>query len=100
LKILQRVTEDVADFATVESSPRQDGRNMTMVLNPIRKQNSKSRTAKTNSAKTNSAKTKPPKAEASKAEAPTAEAATTEAPTTEAPTPEAVATATDSAGAQ
>lgn len=36
-KILQRVAERVADIATVESSPRQDGRNMTMVLNPIRR---------------------------------------------------------------
>jgi translation initiation factor IF-3 len=36
-KILQRVAEHVVDMATVESSPRQDGRNMTMVLNPIRR---------------------------------------------------------------
>jgi translation initiation factor IF-3 len=37
LKILQRVRDDVADFAVVESDPRQDGRNMTMVLHPTRK---------------------------------------------------------------
>jgi translation initiation factor IF-3 len=37
MKILSRVAEDVADFATVESAPRQDGRNMTMVLHPTRK---------------------------------------------------------------
>ncbi|MDZ4827212.1 MAG: translation initiation factor IF-3 [Actinomycetota bacterium] len=36
-KILQRVAENVAEIAIVESSPRQDGRNMTMVLNPIRR---------------------------------------------------------------
>jgi len=36
-RILQRVAEHVADIATVESAPRQDGRNMTMVLNPIRR---------------------------------------------------------------
>jgi translation initiation factor IF-3 len=36
-KILERVADQVAEFATVESAPRQDGRNMTMVLNPIRK---------------------------------------------------------------
>jgi translation initiation factor IF-3 len=48
LKILERVAEDVSEFATVESAPRQDGRNMTMVLNPIRKPDRRSaRTAAT-----------------------------------------------------
>jgi len=37
MKILRRVADDVADFAVVESDPRQDGRNMTMVLHPTRK---------------------------------------------------------------
>jgi len=37
LKILNRIAEDVADMAIVESSPRQDGRNMTMVLHPTKK---------------------------------------------------------------
>jgi translation initiation factor IF-3 len=37
LKILNRIAEDVADLAIVESSPRQDGRNMTMVLHPTKK---------------------------------------------------------------
>jgi translation initiation factor IF-3 len=36
-KILDRVADDVAEFAIVESAARQDGRNMTMVLHPIRK---------------------------------------------------------------
>ncbi|HEX4490603.1 MAG TPA: translation initiation factor IF-3 [Acidimicrobiia bacterium] len=36
-KILERVAEMVTEFATIESAPRQDGRNMTMVLNPLRK---------------------------------------------------------------
>jgi translation initiation factor IF-3 len=36
-KILERVADQVAEFAIVESSPRQDGRNMTMVLHPIKK---------------------------------------------------------------
>jgi translation initiation factor IF-3 len=36
-RILERVAEMVTEFATVESAPRQDGRNMTMVLNPLRK---------------------------------------------------------------
>ena len=34
-KILERVAEMVTEYAMVESAPRQDGRNMTMVLNPI-----------------------------------------------------------------
>lgn len=37
LKILNRIAEDVAEMAMVESSPRQDGRNMTMVLHPTKK---------------------------------------------------------------
>lgn len=37
LKILNRIAEQVADFAVVESAPRQDGRNMTMVLHPVKK---------------------------------------------------------------
>jgi translation initiation factor IF-3 len=36
-RILDKVAEQVTDYATVESAPRQDGRNMTMVLNPLRK---------------------------------------------------------------
>ena len=36
MKILERVADDVAEFAIVESQPRQDGRNMTMVLHPTR----------------------------------------------------------------
>ena len=36
-RILNRVAAQVAELATVESSPRQDGRNMTMVLNPTRR---------------------------------------------------------------
>jgi translation initiation factor IF-3 len=37
MRILTRVADDVADFAVIESDPRQDGRNMTMVLHPTRK---------------------------------------------------------------
>jgi translation initiation factor IF-3 len=36
-RILERVAERVADLAQIESAPRQDGRNMTMVLNPVKK---------------------------------------------------------------
>ena len=40
-RILERVAERVAEIAIIESAPKQDGRNMTMVLNPIRKPKAK-----------------------------------------------------------
>jgi translation initiation factor IF-3 len=40
-KILEKVAERVAEIATIESHPKQDGRNMTMVLNPVRKPKAK-----------------------------------------------------------
>ncbi len=97
LKILQRVTEDVVDFATVESSPRQDGRNMTMVLNPIRKPSRKPRTSKPHSAKTEAPAAVP--AETRDVEEPGAEVLPDAAPTPESPTAEVVVTTTDSPGA-
>jgi len=36
-KILQRLAEDVADIAFVEFAPKQEGRNMTMVLGPTKR---------------------------------------------------------------
>jgi translation initiation factor IF-3 len=36
-RLLQRLAEDVAELGFVESSPKQDGRNMVMVLGPVRK---------------------------------------------------------------
>ena len=36
-KILERVAEQVKEYAIVESAPKQDGRNMTMVLNAMKK---------------------------------------------------------------
>ena len=38
MRILRRIAEDVAESAIVESQPRQDGRNMTMVLHPTKKE--------------------------------------------------------------
>ena len=35
LNLLNRLASDVVELATVEAKPRLDGRNMTMVLNPI-----------------------------------------------------------------
>lgn len=37
LRILERVADQVSEVAMVESAPRQDGRNMTMVLNPTKR---------------------------------------------------------------
>jgi translation initiation factor IF-3 len=37
-KILDRIADQVSEIAAVESAPRQDGRNMTMVLHPLKKQ--------------------------------------------------------------
>ncbi|MDO5739536.1 MAG: translation initiation factor IF-3 [Ornithinimicrobium sp.] len=36
-RLLQRLAEDVADLGFVESTPRQDGRNMVMVIGPAKK---------------------------------------------------------------
>ena len=35
--LLMRLAEDVAELGTVEQSPQQDGRNMTMLLAPSRR---------------------------------------------------------------
>ncbi len=37
VNLLKRLAEDVAEFGFVESSPKQDGRNMLMVLGPTKK---------------------------------------------------------------
>jgi len=42
LKLLDRLAEDVQDLATVEASPKVDGRNMVMVLAPVKPKQSKS----------------------------------------------------------
>ncbi len=40
LKILERIADEVSGIAMVESAPRQDGRNMTMVLHPLKRPSS------------------------------------------------------------
>lgn len=42
-RILDRVAEEVADVGKVEAHPKQDGRNMTMVLGPDKKAQEKAR---------------------------------------------------------
>ena len=41
LKLLNRLAVDVEDMAEVEAKPRLDGRNMTMVFNPIARDSGK-----------------------------------------------------------
>jgi len=36
-KLLDRLTEDVRELATVETFPKLDGRNMTMVVAPVKR---------------------------------------------------------------
>ncbi|WP_083900475.1 translation initiation factor IF-3 [Corynebacterium caspium] len=36
-RLLERLANDVAEYGVVESKPKQDGRNMTMVIGPLRK---------------------------------------------------------------
>jgi translation initiation factor IF-3 len=35
-RLLMRLAEDVADLATIDQYPQQDGRNMTMLLAPLK----------------------------------------------------------------
>ena len=37
-RLLLRLADDVAEIGTVEQRPQQDGRNMTMLLSPSKKQ--------------------------------------------------------------
>jgi translation initiation factor IF-3 len=36
LKLLDRLAEDMEDVATIEATPKVDGRNMVMVLAPVK----------------------------------------------------------------
>ena len=36
-KLLQRLAQDISEFGFVEFAPKQEGRNMTMVLGPTKK---------------------------------------------------------------
>jgi len=46
-RLLQRLAEDVSDLGVVEATPKQDGRNMTMVIAPTKKPQPKPRQAAT-----------------------------------------------------
>jgi len=43
IRLLQRLAEDVSELGFVESAPKQDGRNMTMVLGPNKKKSEQRR---------------------------------------------------------
>ncbi|HEY1531479.1 MAG TPA: translation initiation factor IF-3 [Galbitalea sp.] len=99
-RLLQKFAEDVAEFGSVESSPTIDGRNMVMVIGPLKnkaeaKAEAQARQAANRPARTEAAPAvaeaaaEAPKAEAPQAEAPKAEAPKTEAPQAEAPKAEA-----------
>jgi translation initiation factor IF-3 len=54
-RILERVAEQVGELAIIESAPKQDGRNMTMVLNPTRRPKGKGQGASKGAPKSGSA---------------------------------------------
>jgi translation initiation factor IF-3 len=85
-KLLQKLATDIGESAVIESSPLQDGRNMTMVLAPARK-TSGGKAAKPAPAKT---EYQAPAAQAPVAETPVVEAAVVEAPAPVVETPVAV----------
>jgi len=45
-RLLQRLAADIGEMAVIESAPLQDGRNMTMVLAPVRKKTAPVKTSK------------------------------------------------------
>jgi translation initiation factor IF-3 len=59
-RILEKVAERVAEIAIVESAPKQDGRNMTMVLNPVRKPKGKGQGAEKGASKSGAADVEAP----------------------------------------
>ncbi len=86
-KLLQKLATDIGESAVIESSPLQDGRNMTMVLAPARK-TSGGKAAKPAPAKT---EYQAPAAQAPAAQAPAAQAPVAETPVVvEAPVVETV----------
>jgi translation initiation factor IF-3 len=76
--LLMRLADDVADYGVVEQRPTQDGRNMTMLLAPSRKQAEEGQPAQ-------EAAAEPAAAEPATQGAPAEEPAAPEAPAEEAP---------------
>ncbi|MFV0427600.1 MAG: translation initiation factor IF-3 [Beutenbergiaceae bacterium] len=57
MRLLQRLAEDVAELGHVESTPRLDGRNMTMVLGPNKKKSEAQREQRRRAKESNSEST-------------------------------------------
>ncbi|MDC7123669.1 translation initiation factor IF-3, partial [Cellulomonas fimi] len=79
IRLLQRLADDVAELGFVESSPKQDGRNMIMVLGPTKKkadQKQEQRRAAQAAARAAEVETESPAAAPARTEAPAAPAAT------------------------
>jgi translation initiation factor IF-3 len=93
-RLLQRLAQDVLELGTVESAPKQDGRNMIMVLAPTKKKSeamAEQRRARTTTEHA-SAGSDAPQAEAAPAEAAQTDAAPAEAAQTDAAQAEAAQT--------
>jgi translation initiation factor IF-3 len=90
VRLLQRFAEDVAEFGSVESTPTVDGRNMVMVIGPLRSKSDAraEQLAKRDAAKAE-AKAARVESSSSPAKAPAPAAAPVEAPVAEAPAAEA-----------
>ncbi|MQY21144.1 Translation initiation factor IF-3 [Nocardia sp. RB20] len=73
-RLLQRLAADVADLGFVETSAKQDGRNMTMVLAPHKGAKTRAKAQQTVSAQSNAAQQRPAAPETAAA-APEAQAA-------------------------
>ena len=89
VRLLQRFAEDVSEFGTVESTPTIDGRNMVMVIGPLK--NKADAKAEAQAKKAAEKRQRPVETEAPDAIAPAAEPAAAEAPAAEAPAPKAPA---------
>ena len=81
-RLLQRLAEDVIELGTVESAPKQDGRNMIMVLAPTKKK-SEAMAEQRRARKTPAAEQPAPAADAPAADAPVADAPVADAPAAE-----------------
>jgi translation initiation factor IF-3 len=63
-RLLQKLAEDVEDLGIVEAHPRQDGRNMTMVIAPLKKKSEAQAEVKAEKARTTAEKAAEREAEA------------------------------------
>jgi len=84
LKILERIADEVSEIAMVEAAPRQDGRNMTMALHPLRRDG---RSAAARPSTPRSAQPAPAHAAPATAPASATAATATPAPASAAPAP-------------